>query len=284
MGLVLAADDCAKLAAGLGVEQAFFKAVIYKQMIGGELLSPTRGRFGSSLRPDGWHISAYKKITSADEGDWSAHDPISVKVAPVNVYARDVDVDTFIVGLRTYAFIDDLFLDNERIVDELPSYVSGKLTELVDANRIFWRNANEPDVSEKARRRAGASNYLQEDFLDLCGKTSKPNSLLAFAIDACDPTALPHSKRLLSTSVTPAMLALLTASKLYWSAHCALGQTRDTYPDQEAILSFLRFMGLQTGNTAASGRTLIRPEGVRSPDAQPDWLTTIMRRRKGSAR
>ena len=122
--------------------------------------------------------------------------------------------------------------------------------------------------------------YLSGDFLELCDKQTNPESLVKFAANACDPLGDPRSELFPTTSVTPTMLALLTASKLYWSAHCIHGEARETYPDQEALVAFLRFMGLKKGNTAVSGRTLIRPEGIRAPEPEQDWLTTQLKRRQ----
>jgi hypothetical protein len=279
MGLVVPNDDLAELAAGRRVELKFFSAIIRKQTIWGNIIQPIAGRLGSSLRPEGWRIAGYKRITSTEQGTWDVHSPVVVKLSAVNIYARDVDVEDFVSRLRSYQFIADVF-PGDRIVDELPPYVSGKFRELIDANSLFWRNADGIDAPERERRRGEVLKYFKEDFLGLCDKKTNPTSLLKFAASACDPTLVPPSQQLLSTSVTPAMLALLTAAKLYWSAHCKYGQTRETYPDQEALLSFLRFMGLQEGNTAASGRTLIRPEGVPTPVPQKDWLTTVKLKRQ----
>jgi hypothetical protein len=281
MGLVLASDDCAQLAAHGKVAQPFFRSIIRKQGIWGNIIEPISGRPRSTIRPNGWRIAAYKRMNSGN-GEWNAHSPVAAGITPFNVYARDVDIEAFLTGLKTYQFVIPLFQD-DHIAEELPKYVSGKLRELFFANRIFWRDATTTDVPERERRRAELKKYLKQEFLEYCDKKSKPESLLAFAADACDPMALPQSQRFHSTSVTPAMLTLLTASKLYWSAHCELGQGHDTYPDQKALLSFLQFMGLQ-GNTAVSGRTLIRPEGLGTPEPAPDPLSRLLARRQGLKR
>jgi hypothetical protein len=212
MGLVLANEDCAALASGQKVEQAFFDVIIRKQGVWGNIIQPIAGRLGSKLRHDGWRIAAYKRITSAEQGAWDVHSPVVVKIAAVDIYARDVDVEAFIARLKSYQFIADVFL-GDRIVEELPAYVSGKLREVIDANRLFWRNADGIDVPERQRRRGEVLKYLKEDFLGLCDKKTSPTSLLKFAASACDPALVPPSQQLLSTSVTPVMLALLTAAK-----------------------------------------------------------------------
>lgn len=169
----------------------------------------------------------------------------------------------------------------DRIVEELPTYVSGKLGELIEANRLYWRGYQSIDTSEKERRRSEFLNHLKEDFSQLCDKKSNNKTLVAFAATICDPTLLPESRRLHSTSVTPAMLALLTAAKLFWSAHCQGSQTYETYPNREAVIEFLRFMGLREADAASSGTTLIRPESARTPEPEKDWQTTMILRRQG---
>lgn len=279
MGLVLSKGDLAELAAGRRIEQAYFTAILRKQSVWGNVVPPISGRLGSSLRAEGWRVAAYRNVTSSEQGAWDIHNPVTVKIAPANVYARDVDVEDFLRRLQSYQFIADLFIGN-RIIEELPSYVSGKLRELIDANRFYWRDADGIDVLETERRRSEVLKYLNGDFFEHCEKQSNAESLVRFAASACDPLEDPRSELLPMTSVTPSMLALLTASKLYWSAHLKHEQ-RETYPDQEALLTFLRFMGMKKGNTAASGRTLIRPEGVRAPEPEQNWLTTIRIRRQG---
>lgn len=217
MGLVVPNDDLAELATGRSVELRFFSEIIRKHANWGNIIQPIPGRLGSKLRPEGWRIAGYKRITTEEQGAWDAHSPVVVKIAAVNIYARDVDIEDFVSRLRSYQFIADIF-PGDHIVDELPPYVSGKLRELIEANRLYWRKADGIDAHERERRGGEVLKYLKDDFLGLCDKKSSPKSLLQFAASACDPTLVPPSQRLPSTSVTPAMLGLLTAAKLYWSA------------------------------------------------------------------
>jgi hypothetical protein len=282
MALILSDSDCAQLAIGQQVEQPLFGSVIRTQGVWGNVIEPIPGRLGSTLRPDGWRIAAYKKIAS-EGGNWSVHSPISIKIRAVNVYIRDVDIEDFIARMKSYEFISDIF-DGQRFADELPPYVSGKLSELIAANRLFWRKYQDIDGAEKERRKGAVADSLNERFAPLCDKKTNAKALTAFAADICDPTAVPHSQQLPGTSATPGILALVTAAKLFWSAHCIHPQAHETYPSREAVVDFLRFMGLREANAASSGATLIRPEGVETPDPQPDWLTTIRQRRQRLAR
>lgn len=73
MGLILAGGDCAQLATGRKVEQRFFNAIIGKHVLWGNIVEPIPGRLGNNLRPDGWRIAAYKRITAAEDGEWNVH-------------------------------------------------------------------------------------------------------------------------------------------------------------------------------------------------------------------
>ena len=266
MGLVLEKEDCAQLASGRTVEQKFFSTIIRKAATWGYIIQPVRA-FQSKLPLDAWRIAAYKGITpTQEEGESPFHSPVVVKISAWRVCIRDVDVADFIARLTSCEFIADVAFER-RIVEELPPYVSGKLRELINANRLFWTDSHATNSAEKEERRAEVQNYLKKGFLELCDKKSNPKTLLAFAVAAADPALVPQSQRFPATSVTPTMLALLTAAKLYWSAHCESAPTLETYPGREQIVEFLRFMGLRETNAASSGATLIRPEAVRTPES-----------------
>jgi len=57
------------------------------------------------------------------------------------VLVRDVDLKAFIRSLTSYEFISDLYQD-KKLVDEMPSYVSEKLQEIVFVNRVYWKGAS----------------------------------------------------------------------------------------------------------------------------------------------
>jgi hypothetical protein len=283
LGLVLANEDIFHLAAGRRVEQPLFSALIRKQAGWAEIVHPIPGRLGSTLRDDGWYIAAYRKIASEEGVQWSMHTPIVAKLAPVSIYARDIDVEEFVERLTSVDFIDDVFVD-ARIVENLPTYVSGKLCELIKANRLYWPNHKVIDATEKERCRREALTFLKQDFLALCDKKTKPESLLSFAASACDPTLVPQSKSLDWTSATPDILTLLSAAKLFWSAHCRYEQTHETYPARDTIVDFLRFMGMRESNAASSGTTLIRPEGMTTPALPERRTSTLLRPRQALPR
>lgn len=283
MGLVLSTTDCAQLAAGQSIEKKFFGAIIRKHGAWANVIDPITGRLGSTLPPDGWRIAAYKKPSSSQEENWSIHWPLPVKIRAVNVYIRDVDIEVFIARLKTFQFISDIF-NGERITEELPAYASGKLNELIAANRLFWRNYQNIARDEKERRRVEVGEFLEENFGPLFDKKSNPKALIAFAAEICDPTLVPPSQQLPATSATPGILALLTAAKLFWSAHCTCPRGYETYPSRDAVVDFLRFMGLREANAASSGATLIRPEGIETPEPRSNWLDTLRQGRQALRR
>lgn len=271
MGLVLGKEDCAHLASGRTLEQKFFSAIIREELNWRNIIMPVPGHLFNKLPPDAWRIAAYKRITSAPEGESPFNSPVVVKIPAWKAYIREVDVEEFIARVMSCHFIGDV-IHQRRIVDELPPYISGKLSELINANRLFWGDYQAINPSETEKRRGEVNVYLKKRFSGFCDKKSNPKTLLAFAESAADPVLLPKSQRIDATSVTPIMLALLTAAKLYWSAHCENASIPETYPSREAIVDFLRFIGLRGTNDASTGATLIRPESVRTPAPKQDAL------------
>lgn len=184
--------------------------------------------------------------------------PVSFPVRATQVWIRDVDMADFLARIRSFAFIHDMF-DGQAIADALPGFVSKKLAELVAANRLFWSEPAGLNTEEREARREEVVAYLSGDFKDHCNKQSNPKSLMKFAADACDPHLVPQRDKIsLAPSVTPSMLALLTAAKLFWAPSSAVGGTAD--PDRGDVTAFLRSMGIKVKNEAETGATLLKPE------------------------
>ena len=184
--------------------------------------------------------------------------PVSFLVRAAHVRIRDVDMGDFLSRILTFAFIHDMF-DGKVIADSLPDYVSRKLVELIAANRLFWSESARLNTEEREARRKQVSAYFSGSFKSYCNTMSKPRSLMKFAANAADPYLVPKKFKLqLTPSLTPSMLALLTAAKLFWSASSNVGDAAE--PDKEAVVAFLRSMGVKR-NGAESGATLLRPEG-----------------------
>lgn len=184
--------------------------------------------------------------------------PVSFPVRATQVWIRDVDMADFLARIRSFAFIHDMF-DGQAIADALPGFVSKKLAELVAANRLFWSEPAGLNPEEREARRKEVLAYLSGDFRDHCNKQSNAKSLMKFAAAACDPHLVPQRDKIsLAPSVTPTMLALLTASKLFWAPGGTVGGTAD--PDRAVVIAFLRSMGLRVKNEAEAGATLLKPE------------------------
>lgn len=282
MGLILAASDVAQLAAGKhAVEVSWFYALLRKNAGWAEVTPPIPDRSGHPVRADGWRVAVYNHASAADGARGDIGAPIALKIAPTNLYVRNMDVAAFAECIQSGRFVEDLIIDG-KVVENLPEYVSGKLREMFYANRLYWRNHLNVDRSEKERRRPETKKYLQEDFLGLCDKKSNPDSLLDFAVDACDPSSVPATQRLGTSSVTPSLQAMLTAAKLFWSPHLSYEKSAATYPAREAIEAFMRFAGIRNKNEPSSASTIIRPETVTTPAAQEGRLATLIRRRQAS--
>lgn len=184
--------------------------------------------------------------------------PVSFLVRAGHVRIRDIDMADFLSRIRTFAFIQDMF-DGKAIADSLPDFVSRKLAELIAANRLFWSESAGLNAEEREARRKEVLGYLSGDFKNHCIKQSSPMSLIKFAAASCDPHLVPQMAKIsLAPSVTPSMLALLTASKLFWAASSTIGGTAD--PDKNVVITFLRSMGIKEKNGAEAGATLLKPE------------------------
>ena len=85
--------------------------------------------------------------------------------------------------------------------------------------------------------------------------------------------------------MTPDILALATAAKLFWSPAHVENDRPETHPAREQVVAFLQFMGLTETNAASSGATIIRPETaaagkvVKSPYFRPT-LRDLLKSRK----
>lgn len=282
--MILAASDVAQLAAGKQVvEVTWFYALLRKNAGWTEVIPPIPDRSGHPVRGDGWRVAVYSHAPGADGARGGTGAPTTLKIAPTNLYVRNMDVTAFAECIQSGQFVEDLIIDGE-VVENLPEYVSGKLREMFCANSLYWRNHLKMDRSEKERCRPETKKYLQGDFLGLCDKKSNPNSLLDFAVDACDASVVPATQRLGTSSVTPSLRAMLTAAKLFWSPHlCYEKRSGATYPAREAIEAFMRFAGIRNKNEPSSATTIIRPEIVTTPAAQEGRLVTLLRRRQASA-
>lgn len=276
MGLILNKADLSWLAAGKHVEVSAFYALIRKNAGWTEITPPVPNPSGEPDRNDCWQVVAYHRTPDV-------HGPLKLKIEPTRLYVRNMDIEAFAQSLRSGQFVNDLIVDG-KIVEALPPYVSHKLREMIDANRLFWRNYLDDGIAAKERRRAGMQEYLKEDFRALCDKKTSPDSLLSFAILACDPSTVPATQPLGTSSLTPHLRALLTAAKLFWSPHCSYEASHATYPAREPMEDFIRFMGVRAQNAPIAATTVIRPEDVKTPEQPENPAARLLRPRQALPR
>lgn len=272
MGLILNNRDVTALAAGKHVEISEFHALIRKSLGWTEITPPIPDKSGRPDRNDGWQVIAFRRAP-----EMSA--PVKLKITPNALYVRNMDVAALAQSLLSGQFVEDLLVAG-KVVEDLPPYVSHKLQELIDANRLYWRNHLDINPSERERRRSETKRYLQENFRAHCDKKSSPMSLLSFAAYACEPSSDPESQQLSESSVTPHLLALLTAARLFWSPHLSYEAGHPTYPGRESMEDFMRFMGVRNQNMPIAATTVIRPEGVPTPVKPKPFADRLLKRRQ----
>lgn len=267
VGFVPDAATLAAFISGQPVEVESFDTLICNNLSWDSFRGLIPNTVGHTFQPTGWKAGAFGIAESPAEethesdilpGQADCYDVTQRKFAvrPDHVCIRDADVRVFLSSMLSYSFISDLHTDGA-FSEELPSYISGKLKEVIEANRALWRT-REGGLEDRHRTRAATRKYLSEDFGSLCKKGSSKKGLLELAVTVCDPS-MPGSN-VPGTSATREMLALATAAKLFWSpAYVELG-TPWTHPAREEVTKFLQFMGMTTTNMASTGATLIRPE------------------------
>ena len=298
-GVFLEASSCQQLVKEDEVYSAFISRAMILGMLGIRHIDCKTDAWGNALPPQTL-VAALPTRASAFVGspehrtvsaffqrgsntrtyEESLRTPVPFRIRRREIYARDVDVAEFVHSLTAYRFISDLF-DGKTIVKCAPKYVSKMLSELIDAHRTLWMESSDFSAGANAKRREQISRHLRGAFAQLCDKDSNPRTLAKFGTSFCNPFTKDGGQRLPTTLVTPDMLALLTASKLYWSPHASDSGTYETYPSSKPIISFLQFMGLTQLNAGRYGTTLIEPEqrwtkdsGTEPTPPQIDWPTT----------
>ncbi len=299
-GIQLEPAQCAALASGKEIRAAFFDHVMMRGLPHMAFFSSRIDAWNREM-PPGTRIASFSTVypgfldpdqssrsvsASLMSSHWNrtpeeyARTPVAHLVKPSDVLVRDVDIRRFIHSLTSYAFISDCYHE-KRLADDMPSYVSEKLEEIVLVNRVFWKEKKketETETEEKKEekkkkeksssgltpmevheRNARAVAHLNGDFREMCPRTSSPDGLIAFASQVSNPTIRPNDDH---PSVTPSLLSLLTASKVYWSPKPIDLHRHETLPEPASVTRFLRFMGLTDDNDAASGAVIIRPNNA----------------------
>lgn len=283
VGICLDRMSCERLARGEDIYMPFINNVMLWGPYGLTHFGCERNAFGRTLSPS-TRIAVFADkahapyVMSSDgpklpisrwipEEKWGRpleellHIPSSNLIRPGAVCARDVDVGRFVRDLAEYKFIAELF-DGRTVIEDLPPYMSTKLREMMNAHRFFWKDAK--DLTEMSRKevKSKLTAHLRSVFKDTCRDYSKSRLLAKSGATLCHPFSENGEQLLEGTLVTPHMLALLTASKLYWLPHHNDSGRYKTRPRSKALISFLQFMGLRKLNEGRAGATLIEPEAA----------------------
>lgn len=261
-GLVLSAEDCSQLANTGTTEATRFDAVFRKHFGMVRRDNPIPGRLGNPLRPEGWRIVGYREGEGGEPVDPSHSPLITEHLNWKNVYARDVDIAAFFDRLNSWQFIEEFHADGG-VIEDVPLYVSAKLDRMIEINRNLWRAHAKLGGDEKTKQRQYAEKQLLETFEDLQDKkkAGNPLELAKFAADICDraQASLPNDWKYY---VTPRLLTLITAAKIFWSAPHVKLKDPLSHPDRSDVEAFLRAAGFRGKGEASAATTLIRPEGA----------------------
>ena len=298
----LDSEYCTALVLGREVYVPFFTEVMVKGSPWMMHFDCTSDRWGREL-PSGTRIASFSIVPPAfldplvsprsisarllsEQWDRSPEEyqrtPVSHLIRPNDVLIRDVDIQKFLSSLTSFKFISDLYQDKQ-LVDELPSYVSEKLAEMIFVNKVFWKKSDTLKRQEIDERAARAIECLEGDFRDMSPDKERADGLVAFAALASNPTVRRSAEH---PNVTPSLLALITASKLYWSPAQLDLSRNETLPRPKSVSRFLRFMGMTDSHEADSGAVVMRPNDAinyvprsKKADARPKSIEEFVRAR-----
>lgn len=271
VGFVPETSTLFTLIAGQRVELDSFTTVISRNLGWDKARGLILATVGHVFQPTGWEIRAFGLGETSAASELAELRDILVtgtfdervqrlrfNIQPNDISISQAEILAFIARLQSYEFISDLY-SNGKVVEALPTYVSGKLSEVIEANHVIWRNFENLSLEERERKRKATLDYLNEDFRSLCKKGSSADGLAKFAAEACDPTLVANVDKC-GSHVTPNILAMLTAAKLFWSPNYVDHEAPDTHPARAQVEALLRFMGIKTTNASSSAATIVRPE------------------------
>lgn len=282
-GFFLSLDDSRELMHTGKLMRALFPAAAKKQLNHINAVPPNPGFFPfdrvPGLPPDGWRVACYPKETVFDLTAGSGYPPpIAMKITPSHLYACRDDIDIFIdvidmIGpTGAQPLLRDLLVEHH-MVDEKPAYISQKLTHLINTSERFWRN-RPVDPKDYDTQREKVRRALQDpEFHSYFDKSSPATGVLEAAERFIEPMYARNveddKKNAWPWYLTPEILTLVAASKLYWSPpHVAFDKVA-THPKNEEIEAYLRIRGI-SGNHANSAMTLIRPREAARGRPVPD--------------
>lgn len=284
IGFFLSQDDCRELLHKGKLRQRLFPSAVKKRFDHLNEVLPNPGFFPSDrapeLRSDGWRVACYPKGAVFDLSMGSGYPtPISLDItsshtAPHRLYARQDDINSFLDIIDSNLFLHDL-LFGEQVIDEKPTYIhvivekpayiSEKLTYLIETGERFWHTETTIDPKDYEAKREKVRDALQRpEFCSYFEKKKLAKGVLEVASRFIEPVfartdVSDDQKQNWPGYLTPELLTLMAAAKLYWSPpHVDLGKVA-THPKNEDIETYLRIRGI-SGNDADYAMTLIRPK------------------------
>lgn len=282
MGFFLSRDDCRELIDKGKVSRSLFPSAVRKGLVHLKQVLPIPGSLSTNDTPglasDGWRVACFPKEVSPVLGAEGSNPSLKkFDITPNNLYARVEDIEAFIDVIDSNLFLSDLLAGEKgqtgdsakiaHVIDEKPAYVSKKLVHLIETSERFWHTSTRIDPKDYEARRKKVRDALRDhEFRAYFDKQSPSKGVIATALQFIEPVfarakASDAEKQAWPGYLTPELLVLLAASKLYWSPpHVDLGKVA-THPKIEEIETYLRSRGI-SGNAAHYAITLLRPEGA----------------------
>ncbi|MEO6964639.1 MAG: hypothetical protein ABI076_01915 [Acidobacteriaceae bacterium] len=270
-GLALTATDCRELRVKRSIRRRLFRYGIMTIASGLESVRPLIPNVvhkNKTLAGDGWRLACYPRYTAIPflPGVGYAQ-PIGIDISSHDLLVTMRSVEQFFDAIDTNKYIEEFFTDG-CVIPERPSYFSKKLNYLINVNQEIWgtKNVNSSaDEFPESRKQASA---LIEDtkFRSLFGKFKASDIAVDAAIKFITPV---FARKDLNAAeceaapshITPELLTLMAAAKLFWGAAQVDVSDVETHPRKSDMDSWLRRMGLKD-NDASYGTTILRPEAA----------------------
>lgn len=282
IGFFMSRDDCRELMYKGKISQSLFPSAVRKRPTHLKQVPPSFRPFPANgthgLASAGWRVACFpKEIAPVLGTEGSIPAPKKFDITPNNLYAREEDIGALIDVIDSNLFLSDLVVEENgqtsdsakitHVIDEKPAYISKKLVYLIETSERFWHASTRIDLNDYEAAREKVRCALQRpEFHAYFDKHSPSKGVIAAASQFIEPifaraNASDAEKQAWPWYLTPELLVLLAASKLYWSPpHIDLGEVA-THPKNREIEAYLCSRGIP-GNKADYAMTLIRPEGA----------------------
>lgn len=281
IGLFLSPNDCDKLLSDGRIRQSLFPAAVRRRFDHLNFVDPHPGFFPidriPGLPPDGWRVAHYAKEMTLSLGEESGFPaPMALDIRPRDLRAREYDINRLLEIIDSPLFLHDL-LAGDHVIRDQPPYLSEKLKYLIATSRAIWDMATQMDPKEYNKKREKVLDALNDrEFHEYFYKKKATKGVIEAASkfieplfarcakvgedrDHVDGNDISEGNYVTPRYLSPELLILLAASKLYWSSsHVDLDNVA-THPRNEDIEAYLRIQGI-SGNDADYAMTLIRPE------------------------